>query len=99
MNKQRRLKIERNKADKQWAQAVRARDKVCQICGSDKNLNSHHVLPRTLLDTRWDVRNGITLCVGCHKFGPRSAHKNGFWFANWLMQHRFDTFEYLRSKL
>lgn len=50
-----------------WVKKVKKRDKVCQICGSDKNLVVHHI-------SHWaddpinriNVNNGILLCAKCH---------------------------------
>lgn len=56
------------KLDALWSECVRKRDKFCQVCGKTENLQAHHWLVRKArsLQTRWDVRNGITLCYSCH---------------------------------
>ena len=105
MNKIKRERLEKKKKDKQWAEAIRARDKVCQICGADdaahkgKYLNSHHIVPRTFEKLRWDTMNGILLCVKCHKWGSYSAHKNGFWFTDWLSRNKIEQYNYLIWKM
>ncbi len=50
-----------------WGVAIRHRDKVCQVCGSKKKLNAHHIFykihyPALALNRN----NGITLCEKCH---------------------------------
>ncbi len=52
-----------------WRRAVFRRDAfTCQHCGSSgQYLHAHHVEPfATRPDLRFDVANGITLCVPCH---------------------------------
>ena len=78
----RKEKRERNKKDKEWSLAIRVRDKCCVICGDKTQLNAHHIIPRENKDSRWLLENGVTLCVGCHKFRLNSAHRNPFWFFN-----------------
>ena len=93
-----RAKGEKAKQDKIWKEAVRARDKVCQMCPSDKLnkvLNAHHIIPREFQDYRWDINNGILLCVHHHKFGKFSAHKNAVWFLWWLSKHRQETWDWV----
>lgn len=55
---------------KAWREAVFSRDNwTCQECGvRGGRLQAHHIegffeAP----DKRWDVNNGITLCIKCHK--------------------------------
>lgn len=50
-----------------WAKKVKARDKVCQVCKSDKKLMAHHI--KNIVDfpeCRFDLNNGILLCAKCH---------------------------------
>lgn len=51
-----------------WRRAVLHRDKgYCRLCHSTERLEAHHIKPfRSHLDDRWDVDNGITLCLDCH---------------------------------
>jgi len=54
-----------------WRRAVRAKcNNRCAICGGIDGLEAHHVIKRSRILTRWDHRNGILLCLACH----REAH-------------------------
>jgi len=76
------------KEDKEWSEQVRERDRKCLICGAkDKRLNAHHLVPRQFKEYRLRLDNGVSLCVGCHTFGVRSAHKNPIWFTEWLRKN------------
>jgi hypothetical protein len=75
----------RNKSYKIWRESVYARDNyTCRMCGAHSGLdgtivlNPHHILRYSLFPAhRYDTRNGITLCVDCHKFVHRSNKKGG----------------------
>lgn len=77
---------ETKKLDKLWREAIKARDKSCQICGSVSYLNAHHVIGRRNRNLRWDLDNGIALCPKHHTFGTESAHQDPLWFMNWFQQ-------------
>jgi 5-methylcytosine-specific restriction endonuclease McrA len=52
-----------------WSAKVIERDNIqCKLCGSDENLNAHHIEPvrNCKLEILFDVNNGITLCRKCH---------------------------------
>ena len=54
-----------------WSKMVKERDNyTCQICGDNKGgkLNSHHINAwNAFPEQRFDLDNGVTLCVDCHK--------------------------------
>lgn len=58
------------KRDQRWSRAIKKRDKVCQGCGKTKEegkLQAHHIKSRSKYpDLRYDLSNGITLCLDCH---------------------------------
>jgi hypothetical protein len=59
-----------------WRTAVFARDGyTCQKCGANRcRLNAHHRKPwRAHPDLRYDLGNGVTLCVPCHKAVHRGS--------------------------
>jgi hypothetical protein len=50
-----------------WGRLIVKRDKVCQICGTDKNLQAHHILYRAIFPLlSFSENNGILLCKSCH---------------------------------
>ena len=54
---------------KDWRTAVYERDNyTCQCCGKrGGKLNAHHINSfADYLELRYDIRNGITLCIDCH---------------------------------
>lgn len=69
-NKQRLTK----KADSLWSLCVRKRDGECILCHSKNALQAHHwILTRNQsAKYRFDLRNGVTLCYGCHIHGVHS---------------------------
>ncbi len=69
-----------------WSKAVKIRDGFeCRYCRKQTTLNSHHIFTRQNRTTRWDINNGITLCVAHHTFSSKfSAHKTGIEFTYWL---------------
>lgn len=76
----------------EWALAVKTRDCFkCQGCGSEKNLNSHHIVPWKQDEVkRFELENGITLCNSCHmrteRFLDLSQSKNSF--QKWYEERR-----------
>ena len=93
--------MKETKEDRIWKKAVKERDNyTCQVCGKkDKRLNSAHILPWEIKETRNDIMNGITLCVNCHTFRKLSCHKNPLWFSEWLMEHKPTQYYHCMQKL
>ncbi len=52
----------------QWTQAIYKRDNyICQMCGAGRGLNAHHIAGwNTNPEFRYDMDNGVTMCVSCH---------------------------------
>lgn len=87
------MKIQVNpekQADIEWSHQVKDRDHwQCVICGDDKRPNAHHLVDRQFRQYRWEVDNGLTLCVTHHKFSRViSAHNAPLAFFVWLQEHR-----------
>jgi hypothetical protein len=63
------------KADSLWSLCVRNRDGECVLCGSKNALQAHHwIVTRNQSNKyKYDLRNGVTLCYGCHIHG---VHRN-----------------------
>ena len=61
-----------------WRARVIRRDRVCQICGSIKNRQAHHLNSGSYFkDERYDENNGICLCSHCHTMF-HTSYKNSF---------------------
>ena len=100
MNKKKLLKKEKNKKDKEWAAAVKARfNNQCALCERKDYLNAHQIIPREFSETRWDVMNGIAVCPVHHKLGNFSFHKNGLWAINVLKKKYPEMHDYLVDKI
>lgn len=76
-----------------WRESVYERDEyTCQVCGDARggNLEAHHLNSYTdYPDERYDLANGITLCVTCHHAFHRLytyRHNTREQFEEWLRQ-------------
>ena len=78
------------KLDIAWSRLVKYEyDGKCAYCGKTTHLNSHHIYSRSKKSTRWDLLNGICLCVGHHTFSSTfSAHKTPLEFIEWLTKYK-----------
>ena len=53
---------------RQFAKAIRKRDKVCRLCGGTTQLEIHHIEPFSLAPLLvMFIGNAILLCNSCHK--------------------------------
>ena len=61
---------------KRWREEVLERDHhTCQSCGATEHLHCHHIKEyQRYPDDRWNVNNGIVLCVTCHE----KVHQRSF---------------------
>jgi hypothetical protein len=66
----------------EWRSRVFVRDNfTCQECGvKGATLNAHHIKSATYFpEYKFDINNGVTLCIECHKktdnYGHRGIHK------------------------
>jgi hypothetical protein len=84
----------RNKLDNAWSRAILSKGS-CEVCGETQYLNPHHIEGRRNLRLRWDLRNGVCLCSGCHTFRKDSAHQAPEWFHFWLEEHRWEDLQYV----
>lgn len=64
--------------DKVISEIIRDRDSRCVFHPANKprpSLLAHaHIIPRAHHATRWHIRNGISLCYGCHCWFDREQH-------------------------
>jgi uncharacterized protein YlaI len=107
------IRVKQRKLLKLWSMRVRERDKVCFVCGTDKNLDAHHLCSKEMKDSplRFDLINGITLCKLHHKFSyHNSPHKQPLIFiemfrfkfperVKYLCEHCCDKVEYSLNSL
>lgn len=93
-------KTVKNKLDTVWSKLVKLQaGNKCEVCGNSETLNSHHIVGRRNLRLRWEVMNGVCLCVKHHKFGNQSAHENPVWFEDWLKENRGSDLKLIRSTM
>ena len=78
------------KLDTAWSLLVKLRaNNRCECCGTPHQLNSHHIHTRRNLSTRWDIINGMCLCVMHHTASRRfSAHSTPLHFRQWLIKYK-----------
>jgi hypothetical protein len=78
------------KLDIAWSKLVKLKAGMkCEYCGKTTYLNSHHIYSRSKKSLRWNVENGICLCVGHHTFSSTfSAHKTPLEFIRWLDKYK-----------
>lgn len=82
------------KLDDAWSELIKLGAGMrCEYCGKETTLNSHHIFSRSKMSTRWDVINGICLCVAHHTFSSKfSAHKTPVEFTIWLTEKKGQSF-------
>lgn len=92
---------ERKEQDMAWSRAIKDRDDwKCVICGERQAPNAHHILPRELKEFRYCLDNGLTLCVGHHKFNRlMSAHNAPLTFFMWLEWNRYELYKIARQRV
>lgn len=87
--------------DNEWTKAVKQRAGFkCEYCGKTENLNAHHIFSRSNHSVRWDIDNGVCLCVSHHVFNSQfSAHKTPLEFIFWIKDKRgVEWYDNLRAK-
>lgn len=94
-------KLKLTAEDKAWAKEVKDRDGwKCVICGNPDRPNAHHIIARENHLTKFDIKNGLTLCPKHHFFCRQiSAHNNPFGLQIWLKNNRPEIISYLESKM
>lgn len=87
--------------DDEWAIKVKEQANFkCEYCGKIDTLNSHHIFSRSNHSVRWDLDNGVCLCVAHHTFSKGfSAHKTPVEFVEWIKEVRGEEwYDNLRRK-
>jgi len=86
------------KLDIAWSLAVKKRAGYkCEVCGKTDTLNSHHIVGRRNHTVRWELDNGVCLCVSHHKFGLQSAHEDSPWFTEWLKENKPNEYKHIEA--
>lgn len=68
-----RVLSEERKAGNKLREKVLARDGyMCRLCGSQENLEAHHMLA-LYLGGKSTLKNFITLCANCHYYAPEDG--------------------------
>ena len=79
----------------QWSRAVRNRDGRCLKCGTQSELEAHHIYPKSIYPKLWlKLDNGMALCKSCHRIGHNSIHS----FIPKKKMNEFTTIAFLKSK-
>ena len=98
----------RDKCDDYWKWTIHQKG-YCEVCGPPeeipfiefgktvKGLNAHHVVTRDNNNLRFDLHNGVLLCVNHHRFGNPCAHGNPIWFMDWFWTNRPADYIYLQD--
>lgn len=64
----------RDYADKWFSKYIREKSaNICFVCGTMENPTCGHLITRSHLSTRWDVKNAECQCKGCnlkHEYNP-----------------------------
>ena len=83
--------------DDLWSKVIRTRDGYkCVRCGSQKQPQGSHIIPRTVRVTRWDILNGKCLCWRCH---DGWWHQHPIEAVEWAEKYfGEDRIEYLKQK-
>ena len=89
------------KEDKEWAKEVKVRDGwKCVVCDSETKPNAHHIIPREVLETKYLIMNGITLCPKHHFFSRQiSAHNNPLALFIWMEINRNEQLGLIKMKM
>lgn len=79
-------KREAKRLMKDWADQVKARDNhQCIICQSTIKPNAHHLISRSIKETRYKIDNGVTLCAKHHRCDKLcSPHAGAVGFDYWF---------------
>ena len=88
--------------DGEWSRVIRQVG-VCEMCENEgnpgkksgwTNLDAHHIIHRSHLEYRYDLSNGICLCVHCHQWAEMAPHQNEQMFIAWLKLKRPGQYEW-----
>jgi hypothetical protein len=83
-----------------WSELIKDRDKnKCFLCGSEKYLQSHHMISKKWTKTAFEINCGICLCGGCHSLKVTSAHCSPWFLENKIANERPEQYKwYLENR-
>ena len=87
----------KRKADKLFSELILLKGK-CERCGIRRTLQVHHIIGRRNLNLRFDPKNAVCICSGCHTLRRDSAHQDPLGFQAWLIKKRRKDYNYLMFK-
>jgi hypothetical protein len=87
----RQLSEERRKGDRLRAKVLERDGYMCRICGSEENLEVHHMLALTY-GGKSTLKNLITLCADCHYYAPEDGIESN---EDYLRQRNLVIYEHL----
>ena len=77
---------------------VRERDENrCKKCGRTPCYH-HHIFTKTRLATRWNLKNGISVCFHCHRWAHAAGEEFRQWVISWMGQKEYDAL-YITSQM
>lgn len=83
-----------DKLDSLWSKLIRSVGR-CEYCHSTENLNAHHIFGKRNHSVRWDLDNGVCLCVSHHVYSTDfSAHLTPTLFTNWIIERNGEAWHY-----
>ncbi|MGE5626469.1 MAG: hypothetical protein ACM3UK_00075 [Actinomycetes bacterium] len=82
----------KKKADILFSQHIRSLG-YCEKCGKTSNLQCAHIISRSVIHLRYEPKNALCLCAGCHLYW---AHKEPLAFSEFVYTHKGkDTWHWL----
>jgi len=97
-----------------WRSAVKAiHGDRCKICGAQP-VECHHIVHRNRMRLRYDSKNGLPLCVECHRFAETLLgrteiakhvdieylqYREQIVFKDYLVKHGMTRAEFLQNQL
>lgn len=87
----------KKRLDKLWGRIIRARaNHKCEMCGKPGD-QPHHIVGRRNMRLRFDLRNGINLCYGCHTRRTNCVHEDPVGLENWMLDNKQCDWDYLST--
>jgi 5-methylcytosine-specific restriction endonuclease McrA len=81
-------RVDRGKFSQKTIDEILERDEYkCVRCGSSQlDTKPHHIIYRSA-GGLGEKRNGVAICIDCHKWAHASKKKNNIWFEKYRDKH------------